>query len=150
MSNTENTFISPDWPDLATYDRGNQIGRGNWRVEVSTDELARQTKLAADYHRKREEWWQGERDAAKAKLGTEGLQVREQAATGGMQHVAVLDPQLSARLSECEQKMASHRSKAEQLDRWIAFCNRSNGTVTLTINDIEFFEIGKHESGNEA
>lgn len=147
MSGTENTFISPDWPDLATYDRGNQIGRGNWRVQATSEELIRQSKLAADYHRKREEWWTGERDASKTKLGTEGLQVREQAATGGMQHVAVLDPQLSARLSECEQKIAAHRSKAEQFDRWIAFFSVSSNLWTLTINDIEFFEIGKHEAG---
>lgn len=132
------------YPDVSTLNRDLQIGRENWRQAYGSTEVAAAAEKAAVYHRSRQVWWEGERETTKAKLGTEGLDVREQPVTGGVQHQVVLDPTLTARLNECETKIRSHRTKAERLDQWVGFLKLQNRPVVLTFDDVEFFEIGRH------
>lgn len=138
--------MTPEYPDLATFDRAFQLGRSNWQVQWPATDLRAEVTKAAAYHRQRLTWWAEEAETVKSKIGEDGLQVREQQITGGVRHDVVIDPTLSARLGECEQKQRGHRARAEALEGFDTFLEQKTGQqVTLLPADVEFFEIGQHE-----
>lgn len=137
-------WTPPIYPDVSTLDRDRQIGRTNWQLQYSASNLAVEVDRAREYHIDRQDWWENEAAVTRDKIGEDGLQVREQQITGGIRHDVVIDPTLSARLSECESKISGHRSRVETLGSWLDFLRASERTLILTASDADFFEIGRH------
>lgn len=131
---------------IEVLDRDLQIGRNNWRQQYNSSEVATAAEKASKYHRERQSWWEAERQKTRDKIGAEGIDVREQPVTGGVQHQIVIDPALNARLNECQSKIQKHQQKADRLDQWVGFLRIQSRAVVLTFEDVEFFEIGAHES----
>jgi hypothetical protein len=140
--------------DVATYNRMHQIGRENWSLPWRIADLLPHVRAAHAHHTERVTWWEAERVKAE-RLVRSSLKLRQQQHTGGTHTEAVLDPTRQVRLTECEAKVASHRARVDELGTWLLALDhtdkhnhgagRAESTVTLTIADLRFFELGEHD-----
>lgn len=67
-----------------------------------------------EYHRERIVFWEAEQTKAVEKAKSAGVEVREYDVTGGKRADVILDPSVSNRLTECANKLHSHRRAADE------------------------------------
>jgi hypothetical protein len=68
----------------------------------------------AHYHHQRVKWWKAEHEKAIAAAKGAGIEIRSYEVTGGTQAQVVIDPTLSQRLTQCENKIRSHQQAADR------------------------------------
>lgn len=95
-----------------------------------------------DYHTQRFQWWTGEYALAVVKAKAAGVEIREHDVTGGKRAEVVLDPSVSARLSECTNKVASHRAAADRFQiEAAAYGTQPGRSYELQPDDVIYFRL---------
>lgn len=106
-------------------------------------------KAEHDYHSGRLEWWKKDQEVAIAKAKESGVEVREYDGTGGKRVDMVLDPTLQSRLSECANKINSHRTAADKFQIESAcYGTQPERSYELHPDDVIYFRLagGPRES----
>lgn len=116
--------------------------RKAWRFQYQVSEILTAIEDDLDRHRERLEWWNNEKASTEAKIKETAVEFRHEEYTGGSRMEVTVDPTLGKRLSECDQKISTHRGRIGVLIQWKAFLEHQEGTLELDINDVEFFALG--------
>jgi hypothetical protein len=105
--------------------------------------LAEACERRRDRHAGRCEFWEAELATAKAAFKDAGVEFREYPVTGGGTRLdAVIDPPKQQRLNECQGKVAEHRGKIEEYDRWArGFRANADSPFALDPDDIAYFGL---------
>ena len=116
--------------------------RDKLQFDYAGQVLAEACERRRDHHAQRREFWEAELETAKAAFRGAGVEFREYPVTGGTRLDAVIDPPKQARLNECQGKVAEHRGKAEEYDRWArGFRANAECRFALDPDDIAYFGL---------
>jgi uncharacterized protein (DUF342 family) len=130
----------------------NVVGqRKTWRFAYEAREVAQAAGVVADYHRQRQLWWMGQHSKAVEEAEHATVSVQHHEVTGGTQVHIAIDPRIAARITQCESKIASHREKAEEFERWTtALRSARSQQFWLDVDDIHYFRLGGLTSDDQA
>jgi hypothetical protein len=94
------------------------------------------------YHHDRVIWWKTEQQKAIDKAKAAGVEVREYEMTGGKNVQVVLDPSISSRLTECANKINSHRAAADRFKIEAAcYGTQAERSYELHPDDVVYFRL---------
>ena len=94
------------------------------------------------YHSGRAAWWKEEQADAIEKAKAVGVEVREYDMTGGKNVQVVLDPTLNSRLTECANKIVSHRAAADRFQIEAAtYGTQAERAYELHPDDVVYFRL---------
>jgi hypothetical protein len=94
------------------------------------------------YHTERGKWWEAEQGTAIAKAKTAGVEIREYDVTGGKRADVILDPSVAARLTECANKIQTHRRAADQFQiEAAAYGTQPERVYDLHPDDVFYFRL---------
>lgn len=110
--------------------------------QFSGKQISAAAEAEGAYHTARVAWWKDEQEKALAKAKTAGVEVREYDVTGGKRAEIVLDPSVSARLSECVNKIQSHQRSADQFQiEAAAYGTQPARVYDLHPDDVLYFRL---------
>jgi hypothetical protein len=116
--------------------------RDKLQFDYAGETLAVACEKKRDHHTERRQWWEAERETAKAAFKEAGVEFREYPVTGGNRLEAVIDPPKQARLNECQQKVTDHHLRAGEYDRWArGFRANADAHFALDPDDIAYFGL---------
>jgi hypothetical protein len=118
--------------------------RGEHTFQFSGKQIADAAKAEHDYHAERLAWWRSQEEEAVKDAEAAGVQVRQQAVTGGRRVVMVVDVQIQDRLNLCGQKIDSHRNAADRFQiEAAAYGTHGNSTRTYELHpdDVLYFRL---------
>lgn len=102
------------------------MNRNDWEFEYTASALARAAASQRDHRNERVSVWEGKKAEIMEKIKSSGLSVHEGVAaslsnyTSGNQDAQVMvDATLQRDLTECVQKIQTHRAMATQYDGWV-------------------------------
>lgn len=111
----------------------------------TAEQIAKAATAEQEYHEQRVTWWRIEYDKAVEAAKAKGIEVREYDVTGGKQAQLVIDPGLSARISQCTSKIASHQAAADRFKiEAAAYGSQSDplaGAYKLDPDDVVYFRL---------
>ncbi len=94
------------------------------------------------YHKDRTVWWKREQETAIAAAKSTGVEVREFDITGGKNVQIVLDATLNSRLTECANKINSHRNAADKFQIEAAcYGTQAERSYELHPDDVIYFRL---------
>lgn len=92
--------------------------RDTWSFRYKPGDVAQAAQARLEYHQKRLEFWEQERETIKGEIEEAGLQIRERQVTGGVNYEVVADQELQARFNECHRKIDHHNEQVEEYCQW--------------------------------
>jgi DNA-binding LytR/AlgR family response regulator len=116
--------------------------RNEHLFQFTGQQISDAAKAEHDYHNDRLAFWKAEQDSAVAKAKEAGVEVREYDITGGKNVQVVLDPTLTNRLTDCANKINSHRSAADRFQIESAvYATQGGRTYELQPDDVLYFRL---------
>ena len=131
-----------------------QIGesgkRGRWTVKVSASKLLQCCISRMNYHSERLVFWEKEREVAENVLRTDGTKLKHFPVTGGQRTEAQLDPSLSNRVQECQQRAKSNKDSFERFGAYKAlFLIAGSEVLELNADDVLYFNLEGADVGGD-
>lgn len=120
--------------------------RDDLTFEYQTGDVADAAQGQLEYHQKRLDFWQKEREITRESIEDAGLQIRERQVTGGTNYEVVADEELQKRFNQCHRKIDHHRQKIEEYSKWTAVLRNRPETepIWIDMEDILYFNpLGK-------
>jgi hypothetical protein len=125
--------------------------RDRWQVKVKAKVLRDASAERMDYHEGRAKWWAEQREKAEGQIRSGGITVRHHLTNSGNRAEAVVDPGLSGRLAECEQKIREHQDAVNRFRAYRAFFELSGEAEhELTADDVLYFALADSDDGVES
>jgi hypothetical protein len=126
----------------AQIDLGPPRGRVDWTFPYRGEVLTRAANAQTDYHETRRSFYAGEATRLEGELRDKGIEMREQAVTGGPQFTAVVDPVIGQQLAEARQRRDRHDASVRRFKTYAgAFTEQPDRTFHLTIEDVDYFAL---------
>ena len=130
------------------YQLGQSMNRDQWEFEYTAAKLAEAAETQKAFRLSRVEAWSAKKDEVMAKVKESGLTIHEGVAglmgntysnrSGGAE--IMVDSTLQSDLSECVQKIKSHKQAADSYDGWIqVVLANSEARLKLKYQDWMFF-----------
>jgi hypothetical protein len=88
--------------------------RSEHTFQFTAGEIAAAAMREAEFHAKRQAWWNAEYQKAATEAKEKGVEVRAYAVSGGERAEMVIDPALQTRINECYGKRLQHQTAADQ------------------------------------
>jgi len=105
-------------------------------------QISRAARTEHDYHIERMEWWKIEQKKAIEATKEKGVEVREYDITGGKAVQVITDPSLSMRLTDCANKLNSHRKAADDFKiQADCYGTQPERTYELQPDDVIYFRL---------
>lgn len=118
------------------------MARQEWRFPFSASEVEEAAEVQRDYHQTRVDFWKDEQLKAEGEIKDRGFTIEQHEVTGGHRASVQIAPELLSRLSECQDKIASHQRKVDDYDVWARALERSNeDLLQLEPDDVRFFNL---------
>lgn len=123
--------------------------RYEWEFEYPASELMEGAIKQKEFRLGRVQWWTEQKAAVMREIQESGIEISESVAAlnyASTQSTMYSEPKVMVRtdlqrkLSECHEKMQSHRKAADEYDGWIqVLATNSNASLKLTQDDWLYF-----------
>jgi hypothetical protein len=105
-------------------------------------QIAKAAQAEYEYHRERLIFWRTEQDKAIEEAKGLGVEVREQAVTGGKRVIMVVNPAIQERLNLAGSKIDMHRLAADRFQiEADAYGTQPTRTYELHPDDVVYFRL---------
>jgi len=131
---------------MNTIDR-NEL-RSQWEFAYLPSEVLEGAKKRLAFHESRRQFWADEYKGTEQKIKDKGFQISDSSSsttyTGAVQLIA--DRELTARLSQCREKLNKHDLKIKEYQLWTRTLEARekrdpSASLQLRFQDIEFFGL---------
>jgi hypothetical protein len=116
--------------------------REKWTVKVAATKLVTCCTERMQYHRERVDFWTKERVTAEESIRKDGITLTHSAVTGGHRTGVKLDDSMAERISECQQKMDSHK---DSFNRFRAYSSMlvlaGEEMMVMHADDVLYFNL---------
>lgn len=118
-----------------------QVGRGDWQLIYSRDQVKEAALKQVKHHGKRVAWWSEQKGNAEAELKDRGFTLERRYHSGGHDLEAKVDPELARRVAECESKIRANKNSEQGFLAWTRALDHASEHLVLTISDVEYFRL---------
>lgn len=136
--------------DRSYQDEDGEMNRNNWEFEYTARMLADAAQQQKDYRLSRVTVWEGKKAEVMARIKESGITVHESVADKMTSYTVsnmgrngpqiTIDTTMQRDLSECAEKIQTHRQAATEYDGWIQMLNDNpEDRVKLKHNDWMYF-----------
>jgi hypothetical protein len=107
-------------------------------------DISAAAKRELEYHRTRTLWWEGEQEQVIAAARMSPAKMVEHQTTGGKRISLAMDADIEKRLTECANKIASHRAAADRFKIEAgAYGTQPGHSYELDADDVVYFRLAE-------
>jgi hypothetical protein len=133
----------------------NETGkREKWLINAKAADLLKCCEERMKYHMERVKFWETQQVIAEKALKETGIKLTSHPVTGGNRTDVQLDPTMSNRVSECQNRLKENRQSVDRFRAYRAFFYQAgketpDKTFDLNADDVLYFNLAGADAGEE-
>jgi hypothetical protein len=128
--------------------------REKWLINAKAVELLKCCEERMKYHTERVKFWLSQQTIAEKALRDTGIKLTSLPVTGGNRTEVQLDPTMSKRVSECENRLKENKQSVDRFRAYRAFFDQARKETPekafeLNADDVLYFNLAGADAGEE-